>query len=103
MLYLLLSLAQQFQRLHTEIAFINEENKDLRTHTARLQEEIGRAESTGWDKTGRGKILDRQVQASMEFGGSHGSASSTGKETSIGRVVVLRTGWGWDDWVKHPT
>jgi hypothetical protein len=99
MLYLLLSLGQQLQRLHSQVAFISEENKDLRTHTARLQDELGQYGQYGWERRGGGRARSGGT-VYLEHGeldrNNHG-------DTSIGKVVLGQNGWSWEKWIRHPT
>lgn len=119
MLYLLLSLAQQLQRMRTEVAFITEETKDLRLyHTwneERLREaaytprweqgaDVGR-EDTTVQGPGRkvAEKLDHMGDDLKWDRGQGGAWDRDQQDTSLGRVVVGHTDWVWARWVRHPT
>jgi hypothetical protein len=121
LLYLLVSLAQQVQRLRTEVAFIGQETKDLRMYSSKV-EELERRGRYGWEPAEYGSIPGEagesghttvpssaaQVGPSGEVGDCHwryrtGQAQRAGEEgaTSLGRVVMGQS--GWEKWMSHPT
>lgn len=116
MLYLLLSLGQQLQRLHSQVAFISEENTDLRAHTARLQDELGRygqytRERVGSEKTSSpdndiyssyDRPNDGLAGAEFPWNGYRPERNDHG-ETSIGRIVLGGNVWSWQTLIRHPT
>jgi hypothetical protein len=110
MLYLLLSLAQQIQRMRSEMAFISEETKDLRLYSSKMEEELGRVRMYSWERNG-----GDSGRAAPEFGPTSWTRNpgvnelrwDQGREhiaeTSPGRVVLGRAGWSWERWIIHPT
>jgi hypothetical protein len=127
-LWLLLSMGQQVQRLRNEVAFVAEEARDLRLYALAQQAGSGRSTSpsqnvdsaiasSGITKrsgaTPAPQEQDEGEDARITIApdgssfterkrghGGHGSGSM-----ELGRVVFGRTTWDWDweKWARHPT
>lgn len=118
MLYLLLSLGQQVQRLRSEVAFVRDEAKDIRVYSTKLEERVAQAGVYSWEKAGAKPGVDGEeieLAAADRPGRSiftdHKDDLSWGRdrswdqnqETAPGRVVLGHTGWDWTTWTRHPT
>lgn len=107
MLWLVISLGQQVQRLRTEISFVAEEAKDLRMygfdHPAQVPTVTVTADNAGPtilpDGVDLKELLDRLRHHTGDTG--HENRPAADVERSLGRVVFGSS--GWNKWSNSPT
>ncbi|KAK4685147.1 hypothetical protein P7C73_g5016, partial [Tremellales sp. Uapishka_1] len=97
-LWLLVSMGQQVQRLRNEVAFVVDETRDLRMYG------FGQPRNVETDKVEDTEVNDAvaAVPVVTEVSRNQEVALSTGgRDHGVARVVFGRT--GWDRWFQHPT
>nr|XP_019011758.1 uncharacterized protein I206_03864 [Kwoniella pini CBS 10737]OCF50539.1 hypothetical protein I206_03864 [Kwoniella pini CBS 10737] len=107
LLWLLLSMGQQLQRLKSEIDFVRDEYKDLRDYGIQLPNQVSEIPIT--TATVTEVVITTSTQtADQQTSTSHNSDKEKGNlivvernKYDLGRVVRGNIHWG--DWLTHPT
>lgn len=104
LLWVIVSLAQQVQRLRSEVAFVADEARDLRLYGFERASPLHDSEPDAWDQSASassspsaGKVQDPDFE---EFVSTTTEVEVAAANYDIGRVVFGRPGW---QWLQHPT